>query len=292
MEEDLISGFFIALDNFAKESGKGAIDSITLKDAKFVYMNFGPILLVVGCDRDDKIEKMKELMNALGNRFLEEYGNLEHWDGKIDRFFYFSNIMDTEFKIEDLDLVRTSKFTKEESISKKKFVYKTVIVGSSGVGKTSLLNRFVEDRFQSEYKPTLGVDIKRYTYEYNAHTNFSFTAWDVSGQNSFRSLRKVYYPNTQSFLIMYDVSDRNSFQKIDYWLDEIYQYGSKKGVFLLIGNKKDLQNERSVSLEEGQRKAEELGFEYFETSAKTGDNVKQLFYHVGKRLIEKRMLQN
>ena len=215
MEEDLISGFFIALDNFAKESGKGAIDSITLKDAKFVYMNFGPILLVVGCDRDDKIDMMKGLMNSLGNRFLEEYENLEHWDGKIDRFLQFSNILETEFKIGKFDTFKTSKLIKEKPISRKKFVYKTVIVGNSGVGKTSLLNRFVEDRFQSEYKPTLGVDIRRYTYEYNSNTNFSFTAWDVSGQNSFKGLRKVYYPNTQSFLIMYDVSDRNSFQKID-----------------------------------------------------------------------------
>ncbi|MFX0134637.1 MAG: Rab family GTPase [Candidatus Hodarchaeota archaeon] len=293
MEEDLISGFFIALDTFAKQSGKGEIDSITLKDAKFVYMNFGNILIVAGCERTDEISQMKDFMSAVGNKFLEKYGNLEKWDGDIDKFHQFSEILDKEF--EDLSNfqipILTKKRIKKDKI-KKKFIYKTVIVGNSGVGKTCLLNRFVEDRFDSDYKPTLGVDIKRYTYEYNSNTNFSFTAWDISGQASFKSLRKVYYPNTQSFLILFDLSDRDSFRKVDYWLDEIQQYGNKSGIFLLVGNKKDLLDERHVTSEEGQRKADELGFEYFETSAKTGDNVTNLFRHVGKRLIERRIVQN
>ncbi len=296
MGEDLISGFFIALDTFAKESGKGEIDSISLKDAKFIYMNFGEILIVAGCERSDEISQMREYMSAVGNKFLKIFGNLENWDLDIDRFQPFSGILDMEFKYEDWIKYQTPELSKKEIKEKikprKKFLYKTVIVGSSGVGKTSLLNRFVEDRFESNYKPTLGVDIKRYTFEYNSHTNFSFTAWDVSGQNSFKSLRKVYYPNTQSFLILFDLSDRDSFRKVDYWLDEIHQYGNKNGVFLLVGNKKDLQTERNISPEEGKQKADELGFEYFETSAKTGDNVTNLFRHVGQKLIERRTLQN
>ncbi|NVM04609.1 MAG: GTP-binding protein [Candidatus Helarchaeota archaeon] len=296
MGEDLISGFFIALDTFAKESGKGEIDSITLKDAKFIYMNFGAILIVAGCERSDEISQMKEYMSSVGNKFIEKYGNLEKWDGDIDGFQNFSDTMDTEFNPEDWSKFQIPMLSKdeikEESKHKKKFLYKTVIVGNSGVGKTCLLNRFVEDRFESKYKPTLGVDIKRYTYEYNSNTNFSFTAWDVSGQASFKSLRKVYYPNTQSFLILFDLSDRNSFQKVDNWLDEIHQYGNKNGVFLLVGNKKDLQKERNITPEEGKQKADELGFDYFETSAKTGDNVTDLFRYVGQKLIERRMFQN
>ncbi|MHA1380059.1 MAG: hypothetical protein ACTSRG_16935 [Candidatus Helarchaeota archaeon] len=96
LDENLISGLFIALNTFAKESGKGAIDSLILKDAKFIYMNFGSIFVVLGCDRSDEIDMMKEIMNFIGTKFIEKYGNLEDWDNTVDRFRTFADILGAE----------------------------------------------------------------------------------------------------------------------------------------------------------------------------------------------------
>ncbi|MHA1384733.1 MAG: hypothetical protein ACTSR3_13350 [Candidatus Helarchaeota archaeon] len=97
LDENLISGLFIALNTFAKESGKGAIENLILKEAKFVYMNFGPIFVVIGCDPADDIKTIKEIMNAIGNSFIKEYGTLEDWDNNIAKFRSFSNILYDEF---------------------------------------------------------------------------------------------------------------------------------------------------------------------------------------------------
>ena len=293
MDEDLISGFFVALNNFARESAKGAIDSLILKNAKFIYMNFGSIFVVIGCDRSDKIEKIKEIMVSIGNRFLEKHGAIENWNGDVAPFSQFSNILDTEFNFEDSSILQSPQLSrgeiKAELETAKKIIYKIVMVGSAGVGKTSLLVKFAKKRFESAYKPTLGVDIIKYSYGYNSHT-ITFTAWDISGQRTFKKLRRTYYPNTESFLVIYDTTDLESFEEVEEWIDEIRQYGKKNSIFILIGNKTDLENERMVSSEEGQTKASEYGFEYFETSAKTGHNVNDLFNSLGKKIIEQRKI--
>ena len=116
LDENLISGLFVALNNFAKESGKGAIDSLILKDAKFIYMNFGPIFVVIGCDRSDEIDTMRDIMSQIGTRFLKEYKDLENWDGNVKMFRPFSDILDTEFKFEPSTTIQAPQLSREELI--------------------------------------------------------------------------------------------------------------------------------------------------------------------------------
>ncbi|NVM04336.1 MAG: GTP-binding protein [Candidatus Helarchaeota archaeon] len=294
IDKDLLSGFFVAIDNFANESGKGKIDSLILKDAKFIYMSLESIFIVLGCDPFEEIYGLRDIMADIGKLFLKKYGNLENWDGDLSKFRDFSYILDNEFKFEKSGIVRNSQLlnveNKIELKPKNKIAYKMVIIGNPGVGKTSLLKKFSNSEFDSQYIPTLGVDVKKHSYDLNSDINASFTAWDVSGQKTFRKLRKIYYPNTESFLIVYDVSNLNSFEEIESWVDEIKPYARKDSIFLLVGNKIDLNGEKVISPEEGKRKANEFGFEFFQTSAKTGKNVNNLFHFIGKKVVENNML--
>jgi hypothetical protein len=106
----------MALNNFAKESGKGAIDSLILKEAKFIYMNFEPIFVVLGCERTDEIDTMKERLNIIGTLFINTYGNLENWDGEVRKFRSFSEILDKELKPEYTPITIAPKLSKEELI--------------------------------------------------------------------------------------------------------------------------------------------------------------------------------
>lgn len=118
MDENLISGLFVALNSFAKESGKGSIDSLILKDEKFIYMNFGPIFVVIGCDRSDEIDAMKEIMNSIGTKFIAAYGkSLENWDGNVIIFRPFSDVLDNEFKPKPPITIPTPQLLKNEMIS-------------------------------------------------------------------------------------------------------------------------------------------------------------------------------
>ncbi len=106
----------MALNNFAKESGKGAIDSLILKEAKFIYMNFGSIFVVLGCDRKDQIDAMKERLNIIGSLFINTYGDLENWDGEVRKFRSFSEILDAQLKPEYTPVTIPDQLSREELI--------------------------------------------------------------------------------------------------------------------------------------------------------------------------------
>lgn len=165
--------------------------------------------------------------------------------------------------------------------------YKIVVTGDSGVGKTSLLVQFAKKRFIADYKPTLGVDIFKYSYliEDNA---LDLMAWDVSGERIFQKFRNTYYPGAEAILILFDVTEPESFRNLNDWISEINRYAKKDAIFVLIANKIDLEKKRKVSNKHGAKLANKLGYLYYETSAKTGQNINELFINIGKLIIEKK----
>lgn len=168
----------------------------------------------------------------------------------------------------------------EFSTEAKEYVFKITILGQSAVGKTSLINQFVEGSFQEDYKPTLGANIIRKDVnigEVNAKVRLIM--WDLAGQEKYNVIRSMYFQGCVGSLLVYDVTRHESFTTIESkWLKDFKNYVKKEGAYILIGNKVDLEEERVVSREEGEKLAKQIGASAFvETSAKLGKNVEEAF---------------
>ena len=155
----------------------------------------------------------------------------------------------------------------------RKFDYslKVVVVGDSGVGKTCFLIRYVRNLFDEESQPTLGVEFMTKIVTTERH-KIQLQLWDTAGQELFRSVTRGYYRGSAGALLVFDLSNRDSFDNIGRWLQDVRDTARSDVVTLLIGNKCDL-DERQVSTEEAQEFAKEHNMQYFETSAKTGANI-------------------
>jgi len=170
----------------------------------------------------------------------------------------------------------------------KEYIYKLVILGDSAVGKTSLINQFIEGSFQEDYKPTLGANIVRKDIsieEINAKVRLII--WDLAGQEKYSVIRSMYYQGCQGALLVFDLTRYNTFENIErIWLNDFKNFVKKEGVYILIGNKVDLTEERVVSKEDSLTLAEKINaIEFIETSAKNGENVEAAFLHLVTKIL-------
>lgn len=158
--------------------------------------------------------------------------------------------------------------------------YKLVVVGNESVGKTSIITRYLSDSFGEAYKVTIGIDFVSKNV-YLADRVVRLQIWDTAGQERFRALIPSYIRNCSVALLVFDITERKTFDAIDAWAEEVKRMRGERSALALVGNKSDLTDKRQVSAAEAQEKAERLGFNcYFETSAKTGEGVKNLFHKV------------
>ncbi|SCW01523.1 LAFE_0E01552g1_1 [Lachancea fermentati] len=165
--------------------------------------------------------------------------------------------------------------------------YKIVFLGEQGVGKTSLITRFMYDTFDDHYQATIGIDFLSKTMYLDDKT-IRLQLWDTAGQERFRSLIPSYIRDSHVAIVVYDVTNKKSFEYIDKWVEDVKNERGEENVILcIVGNKNDLVDERQVSTEEGERKAQVLNAKIFiETSTKAGFNVKNLFKRIAKSLPE------
>jgi len=168
--------------------------------------------------------------------------------------------------------------TAEEANLEREFVYKVVILGDAAVGKTSLINQFVEGTFQEDYKPTLGANIVRKDVNLNK-ARVRLIMWDLAGQEKYRVVRSMYFQGCEGALLVYDVTRYNTFDNINSkWLRDFKKYVKKKGVYVLIGNKTDLKDQRTIPTERRKELAKKIKASHFiETSAKLGENIEEAF---------------
>ncbi|KAM0891083.1 hypothetical protein ACQ4PT_026631 [Festuca glaucescens] len=156
------------------------------------------------------------------------------------------------------------------------YLFKLLLIGDSSVGKSCLLLRFADDAYVDTYISTIGVDFKIRTVELDGKS-VKLQIWDTAGQERFRTITSSYYRGAHGIIIVYDVTDRESFNNVKQWLSEIDRYASDSVCKLLVGNKCDLVDSKVVDTEEAKAFAESLGMTFLETSAKESINVETAF---------------
>ncbi|XP_028804974.1 ras-related protein RHN1-like isoform X1 [Neltuma alba] len=160
---------------------------------------------------------------------------------------------------------------------------KLVILGDMGAGKTSLVLRFVKGHFNEYQESTIGAAFFTQVLSLNEGT-IRLDIWDTAGQERYHSLAPMYYRGAASAIVVYDITNKDSFVRAKKWVQEVQKQGKPGMVMFLVANKVDLAAKRAVGNEEAEQYARENGLFFMETSAKTAENVNELFYDIAKML--------
>lgn len=173
------------------------------------------------------------------------------------------------------------------------YLFKTIIVGDPNVGKTSIALRFSTGTFRERYLFTIGVEFSVKDIEVDGN-KVKIQAWDTGGHDKYSYIRPLYYKGSYGALIVYDITNKDSFENLDKWFKEVYDNCESTIPAILVGNKNDLEEQREVTREEALNYAEEMSkrynldnIPYFETSAKTGENVDDIYFELTRLMIKK-----
>eukprot|EP01135_Chromosphaera_perkinsii_P007098 Nk52_evm1s692 gene=Nk52_evmTU1s692 len=161
----------------------------------------------------------------------------------------------------------------------KPFLLKLLLIGDSGVGKTNILTRFAENKFADNYITTIGVDFKVKTVEIDGNP-VKLQIWDTAGQERFRTITTTYYRGTHGVMVVYDVTNGDSFSNVKLWLSELKKNCDSS--VILVGNKDDDKSMKVVDSETALGFAQSLGIDLFETSAKQNTNISEAFKHLAQ----------
>ena len=169
--------------------------------------------------------------------------------------------------------------------------FKILTIGESGVGKTCILRRFVENKFLKNHLATIGIDFKTKTLNIN-NQEIKLKIWDTAGEERFRNITTQYYKGADGIVLIYDVTDDASYEKIRDWMEQILANTKREDIGLvLLGNKCDMEP-RAVSEEQGNKLAEELNVNYFETSALNGNGINEAFESLTKDIMKRKGVDN
>ena len=164
--------------------------------------------------------------------------------------------------------------------------YKILILGDSTVGKTCFLTRYTDNTFQEEYLASIGMDYKIKSYEKEDGNSIKLYIWDTAGQDRFRSITRNYYKGADGIILIYDITNEESFNNVKHWINSIKEEAPDKVVIILVGNKVDDEENRKIKKENGEKISQEFKLPFFECSAKADINVNSSFEALIKKLIE------
>jgi Ras-related protein Rab-1A len=169
-------------------------------------------------------------------------------------------------------------------MSQHDFLFKLLIVGESGVGKTCMLLRFADNQFEENFLSTIGVDFKVRELDVDGK-RVKLQIWDSAGQERFRNITTSYYRNCGGIIIVYDITRHDTFVKVTEWIEEVRK-NTNNVPLLLVGNKADLEDKRQVDEAEAKELADRMGLVLLETSAKTSQNIEGAFKAISKQLMD------
>ena len=242
-------------------------------------------------EADDLIfYKYMDYLEPVFSESAKKLIELENGEAKSDEIFI--EIDNFRLKLKEIldDLYQKEKTTSEleafpEEELKEDFLesnFKIVVCGDPGVGKTSTVLRLTDNAFMRTYIPTLGVSVSERLMEIgDKHVNLIL--WDIAGQSKFELMRRHFYKGTDAVILIFDLTNRKSFESVSKWVNDIRKY-EQDFIGIIFGNKEDLLDERKVLSEEALKIAEILNLEYAETSALTGKNIELSFYKVAETL--------
>ena len=171
-------------------------------------------------------------------------------------------------------------------MSKKEFLYKILILGDSSVGKTCFLTRYADNTFQEVHMSTIGIDYKLKNVKMEDGKIVKLQIWDTAGQDRFRSITKNYYKGANGIVVIFSVTDKKTFGNVKNWIHQIKAEVDEKVTIILVGNKIDDEENREVTKEEGEEAARNFGLDFFECSAKTGENINSTFNELVLKMVE------
>ena len=165
-------------------------------------------------------------------------------------------------------------------------LYKIIIIGDSGVGKSNILGRYLHNEFKQDTKSTVGVEFGSKKVKVGQN-NIKLQIWDTAGQERYRSITSAYYKGSKGCFIVYDITSTQSFDNVEKWYEEIMKSADKGISLILVGNKSDLENERKVTIEMGQNKAKNLNCPFYETSALANTQIDTVFQTISEDIFNK-----
>ncbi|ELP89743.1 hypothetical protein EIN_424250 [Entamoeba invadens IP1] len=177
--------------------------------------------------------------------------------------------------------------TKKNNNERMELTIKMLMLGESGVGKTSLLLRFTENKFFKDITSTIGIDFRMKRMEFEGMM-YRLQLWDTAGQERFRTIVTSYYRGVSGIILVYDVTSKESFENIKYWSDNVNKNAEEYVELMLIGNKTDLEQNRVVSSEQGQMLADTLGIPFLETNAISYEKTVSVFRSLLGRVINRK----
>lgn len=163
------------------------------------------------------------------------------------------------------------------------YLFKIILIGDSGVGKTSILARFVGEEVVKSHISTIGIDFKMKCLSVDGK-QVKIQVWDTAGQERYETITTQYYRRAQGIVLAYDITRKESFNSIRKWLRYVEEFAERDVKLTLIGNKSDLSEQRRVTVEEAEALAQEFNIPWFETSAYTGDHVDDTFLTITKQI--------
>ena len=174
---------------------------------------------------------------------------------------------------------------------RKEYIFKIIVCGDAEVGKTSTILNFTDRAFKRTYIPTIGVNITEKSLYFDKHL-IQFTIWDIAGQEKFGSMRRHFYNGVEGLLIIFDLTREATYKSVKGWYEDVKRSADPNIPLFsfLLGNKNDLTNDRIISQEQATNLARDIGVDYFETSALTGENIEQVFYKLAELLVNSRTI--